>query len=149
VYYLLTIDIDLSALERELKKRAAELLLLSVLEARPRHGYELGKLIETQSCCSIASKSAAGSRGRGSRRRASAGAASIGGRGDVRPADRLRSGSIRSGTRNRQTHGTALSKGYSVAAKSPRHLQRIERHPNWRGRNSSLTLRMAVQYVLR
>jgi hypothetical protein len=79
VYYLLTIDIDLSALERELKKRAAELLLLSVLEARPRHGYELGKLIETQSCCSIASKSAAGSRGRGSRRRASAGAASIGG----------------------------------------------------------------------
>ena len=24
-------------------------LLLSVLEARPRHGYELGKLIETQS----------------------------------------------------------------------------------------------------
>src|ERR671912_458241 len=42
-------DIDLSALDRELKKGAAELLLLSVLEARPRHGYELGKLIETQS----------------------------------------------------------------------------------------------------
>src|SRR5918993_6075623 len=39
-------DIDLSALDRELKKGAAELLLLSVLEARPRHGYELGKLIE-------------------------------------------------------------------------------------------------------
>ena len=38
-----------SALDRELKKGAAELLLLSVLEARPRHGYELGKLIETQS----------------------------------------------------------------------------------------------------
>ncbi len=31
-------DIDLSALDRELKKGAAELLLLSVLEARPRHG---------------------------------------------------------------------------------------------------------------
>jgi len=40
-------DIDLPAFDRELKKRAAELLLLSVLEARPRHGYELGKLIET------------------------------------------------------------------------------------------------------
>src|SRR5262245_2817568 len=42
-------DIDLPALDRELKKGAAELLLLSVLEARPRHGYELGKLIDTQS----------------------------------------------------------------------------------------------------
>jgi PadR family transcriptional regulator PadR len=42
-------DIDLQALDRELKKGAAELLLLSVLEARPRHGYELGKLIETRS----------------------------------------------------------------------------------------------------
>src|SRR5215510_2872094 len=42
-------DIDQAALDRELKKGAAELLLLSVLEARPRHGYELGKLIETQS----------------------------------------------------------------------------------------------------
>ncbi len=42
-------DIDLPGLERELKKGAAELLLLSVLEARPRHGYELSKLIESQS----------------------------------------------------------------------------------------------------
>lgn len=42
-------DINLPALDRELKKGAAELLLLSVLEPRPRHGYELGKLIETQS----------------------------------------------------------------------------------------------------
>jgi transcriptional regulator len=42
-------DIDLTALDRELKKGAAELLLLSVLEARPRHGYELGKLIESRS----------------------------------------------------------------------------------------------------
>ena len=42
-------DIDLPALDRELKKGAAELLLLSVLEARPRHGYELVKLIESQS----------------------------------------------------------------------------------------------------
>jgi transcriptional regulator len=42
-------DIDLPALDRELKKGAAELLLLSVLEARPRHGYELSKLIESRS----------------------------------------------------------------------------------------------------
>jgi PadR family transcriptional regulator PadR len=42
-------DIDLPALDRELKKGAAELLLLSVLEPRPRHGYELGKLIESRS----------------------------------------------------------------------------------------------------
>jgi PadR family transcriptional regulator len=48
-YYLLMTDLDLQALDRELKKGAAELLLLSVLEARPRHGYELAKLIETQS----------------------------------------------------------------------------------------------------
>src|SRR5262245_6732506 len=34
---------------RELKKGSAELLILSLVEARPRHGYELCKLIETQS----------------------------------------------------------------------------------------------------
>jgi hypothetical protein len=39
--YLPTTDLDLPTLDRELKKGAAELLLLSVLEARPRHGYEL------------------------------------------------------------------------------------------------------------
>src|SRR6185436_3281 len=37
------------ALDRELKRGAAELLLLSLLDARPRHGYELGKLIESRS----------------------------------------------------------------------------------------------------
>ena len=42
-------DIDLSLFDRELKKGAAELLLLSLLDARPRHGYELGKLIESRS----------------------------------------------------------------------------------------------------
>jgi transcriptional regulator len=47
--YLPMTDIDLQALDRELKKGAAELLLLAVLEARPRHGYELGKLIEARS----------------------------------------------------------------------------------------------------
>src|SRR5215469_4015279 len=34
---------------RELKKGSAELLVLSFLQARSRHGYEIGKLIEVQS----------------------------------------------------------------------------------------------------
>jgi DNA-binding PadR family transcriptional regulator len=42
-------DIDLTVFDRELKKGAAELLLLSLLDARARHGYELGKLIESRS----------------------------------------------------------------------------------------------------
>lgn len=34
---------------REMKKGSGELLILSLLESRPRHGYELGKLIENRS----------------------------------------------------------------------------------------------------
>jgi PadR family transcriptional regulator PadR len=34
---------------RELKKGNTELLVLSVLEVRPRHGYEIGRLIEQRS----------------------------------------------------------------------------------------------------
>jgi len=34
---------------RELKKGSTELLILSLLETGPRHGYELGKLIERRS----------------------------------------------------------------------------------------------------
>ena len=41
--------IDARALARELKKGSAELLILSVLAARPRHGYELSKLIQSRS----------------------------------------------------------------------------------------------------
>ena len=41
--------INARMLARELKKGSAELLLLSLLDARPRHGYELSKLIETRS----------------------------------------------------------------------------------------------------
>lgn len=41
-------------LDRELKKGSAELLILSLLEAQPRHGYELSKLIETRSRGTIA-----------------------------------------------------------------------------------------------
>jgi PadR family transcriptional regulator, regulatory protein PadR len=36
-------------LDRELKKGSAELVILAILEPRPRHGYEIGKLIETRS----------------------------------------------------------------------------------------------------
>jgi len=36
-------------LDRELKKGSAELLILSLVEAQPRHGYELRKLIEARS----------------------------------------------------------------------------------------------------
>ncbi len=33
----------------ELKKGSTEMLILSLLESRARHGYEIGKLIETRS----------------------------------------------------------------------------------------------------
>ena len=36
-------------LDRELKKGSAELLILSLLEDRPRHGYEISKLIDARS----------------------------------------------------------------------------------------------------
>ena len=35
--------------DRELKKGSAELLVLSLVEVRARHGYEIGKLIEERS----------------------------------------------------------------------------------------------------
>jgi PadR family transcriptional regulator PadR len=36
-------------LDRELKKGSAELLILSLVEDRQRHGYEISKLIESRS----------------------------------------------------------------------------------------------------
>ena len=42
-------DINAQALDRELKRGSAELLILSLLDARPRHGYELSKLIHARS----------------------------------------------------------------------------------------------------
>ena len=42
-------SINAQKFDRELKKGGAELLVLSLLEARPRHGYEVRKLIETRS----------------------------------------------------------------------------------------------------
>lgn len=40
-------------LDRELKKGSAELIILSILETRPRHGYEICKLIEHRSLGSM------------------------------------------------------------------------------------------------
>ena len=37
------------SIERDLKKGSAELLILSLLESRQRHGYEISKLIENRS----------------------------------------------------------------------------------------------------
>ena len=42
-------DIHAHVLDRELKKGSAELLILSLVEDRPRHGYEISKLIASRS----------------------------------------------------------------------------------------------------
>jgi PadR family transcriptional regulator PadR len=41
--------IDTRMFDRELKKGSAELILLSILESRALHGYEISKLIEMRS----------------------------------------------------------------------------------------------------
>ena len=41
--------INTRALDRELKRGSAELLILSLLDAQPRHGYDLSKLIHARS----------------------------------------------------------------------------------------------------
>lgn len=42
-------DMESPGLDRELKKGSAELIVLSIVEARARHGYEISKLIESRS----------------------------------------------------------------------------------------------------
>ena len=42
-------NLDARMLDRELKKGSAELLILSLIEERGRHGYEISKLIESRS----------------------------------------------------------------------------------------------------
>jgi PadR family transcriptional regulator len=42
-------SIDTRMLDRELKKGSAELIILSIVEPRARHGYEISKLIEARS----------------------------------------------------------------------------------------------------
>ena len=44
--YVAMTAIDDRMLDRELKKGSAELIVLSVVEPRARHGYEISKLIE-------------------------------------------------------------------------------------------------------
>jgi PadR family transcriptional regulator PadR len=38
-----------AAVEHEWKKGSAELLILSLLQGQPRHGYEIGRLIDVRS----------------------------------------------------------------------------------------------------
>jgi PadR family transcriptional regulator PadR len=49
IAYVAMTSIHARMLDRELKKGSAELIILSVVEARARHGYEISKLIETRS----------------------------------------------------------------------------------------------------
>ena len=49
VTYVAMTAIDTRMLDRELKKGSAELIILSIVEPRARHGYEISKLIETLS----------------------------------------------------------------------------------------------------
>ena len=47
--YVAMTSIDTRMLDRELKKGSAELVILSIVETRARHGYEISKLIESRS----------------------------------------------------------------------------------------------------
>ena len=49
VQYMAMAHIESRILDRELKKGSAELLILSLVESRPRHGYDISKLIEQRS----------------------------------------------------------------------------------------------------
>ena len=47
--YIAMAYMEQAIFDRELKKGSAELLVLSLVESRARHGYEIGKLIEQRS----------------------------------------------------------------------------------------------------
>ena len=49
ITYVAMTAIDQRMLDRELKKGSAELIILSIVEPRARHGYEISKLIEERS----------------------------------------------------------------------------------------------------
>src|SRR5262249_8659600 len=49
VHYIGMTYMRATLFNRELKKGSAALLILSMIEHRPRHGYEIGKLIEERS----------------------------------------------------------------------------------------------------
>ena len=48
-YMTQAMDVTSSVFDRELKKGSAELLILSLLKVRARHGYEISQLIEQRS----------------------------------------------------------------------------------------------------
>lgn len=49
IRYIAVQHMPLKPFDRELKKGSAELLILSLIEHRPRHGYEISKLIDERS----------------------------------------------------------------------------------------------------
>src|ERR1044072_4712787 len=49
IAYVVMTAIDTRMLNRELKKGSPELIILSIVEPRARHGYEISKLIEARS----------------------------------------------------------------------------------------------------
>jgi PadR family transcriptional regulator len=49
ISYVAMTSIDARMLDREMKKGSAELIILSIVEPRARHGYEISKLIEARS----------------------------------------------------------------------------------------------------
>ena len=51
--YIVAQHMPLDVFSREVKKGSAELLILALLEDGPRHGYEIGKLIEVRSSGAI------------------------------------------------------------------------------------------------
>jgi hypothetical protein len=75
ITYVAMTSIDARMLDRELKKGSAELIILSIVEPRARHGYEISKLIETRSGGHLKFHVASGCRAGGSRGRVSAAAA--------------------------------------------------------------------------
>jgi PadR family transcriptional regulator PadR len=49
VTYMFLKHMSSKVFDREVKKGSAEMLILALLEDRPRHGYEICRLIETRS----------------------------------------------------------------------------------------------------
>src|SRR5688500_20344047 len=49
IAYVAMTSIDRRMLDRELKKGSAELIILSIVETRARHGYEISQQIEQRS----------------------------------------------------------------------------------------------------
>src|SRR6266700_467438 len=43
------LHMEITMLDREVKRGSTEMLILALVEDRPRHGYEIGKLIEQRS----------------------------------------------------------------------------------------------------